>query len=559
MNGFRLIRQAASYGGLLNSHHHLPATVQLAINRKYSNALQTAAIKPDKLELLEDDLKRIAVAIDADSQFKDLILSNTANLVEKKSCINRMLNDQLAANDLTVRLVNSMIEKDLLRLLLTNDLQKTVSKLRAVINDLNETANSKGAGGAHTDFDSVGEFVRQIERVLQNYGRESSTSSIADAQQTALVAKELADLQFKSADPVMNQNLMSSWLKLSKYRLTSLVLVTTLAGHYMGVSAFDPQLMFFTLLGTGLCSSSAAALNQFLEIPYDSQMSRTKSRPLVAHSVTPLHAFTFAAVTGLSGVALLAANVNTLTASLGALNLILYSFIYTPMKRFNIANTWIGSIVGAIPPVMGYAAATGGIGEFCVSLDFPFWSSLKFSLYSPLLGVLSEVHFLVVLHQWFTQLKTNFELLLSSRPGRRQPRPAALLLAVSALQCALLEHQARLCEGRLPDDGGHQSGALRSNRLPALLADRALLRTDVHRPDRPEQLGVRRRFAADQPLFNPPRLEVQAEPERENVQDPVQVLAVPFASVVALSCGHQEIEEEQQFEEQQYDRIDRGD
>lgn len=384
MNGFRLIRQAASCGGLLNMNNHLPAIVQLAINRKYSNALQTAAIKPDKLDLLEDDLKRIALAIDADSKLKDLLLSKTANLVEKKSSINRMLNDQLAANDLTIRLVNSMVEKDLLKLLLTNDLQQTVSKLRTVINDLNETANSKATSSESTDsnFDSASEFVRQIERVLQNYGRESSASSIADSEQTSLVAKEVGDLEFKSADQVMNRNLVSSWLKLSKYRLTSLVVVTTMAGHYMGISAFDPQLMFFTLLGTGLCSSSAAALNQFLEIPYDSQMSRTKSRPLVAHSVAPLHAFTFAAITGLSGVALLAANVNMLTASLGALNLILYSFIYTPMKRFNIANTWIGSIVGAIPPVMGYAAATGGIGRL-----FLVFLSLKFSVWISLLMV----------------------------------------------------------------------------------------------------------------------------------------------------------------------------
>ena len=356
MNGFRLIRHAANCGGLLaaNSHYHLPPIVQLAISRKYSNALQTAAIKPDKLDLLEDDMKRIALAINADTKFKELLLSKTINLNEKKSSINRLLNDQLAANDLTISVINSMIEKDLLCLLLTNDFQKTVSRLRTVFNDLNETAKTTDA-----DRRSADEFDRQIKRVLQSYESSTATSS----EQTSLTMPELRGLEFKTANQVMNRNLISSWLKLAKFRLTSLVVLTTLTGHYMGMSTFDPQLMLFTLLGTGLCSSSAAALNQFLEIPYDSQMNRTKSRPLVAHSVTPLHAFTFAALTGLSGIALLATNVNSLTASLGALNLVLYSFIYTPMKRFNIANTWIGSIVGAIPPVMGYAAATGGIGK----------------------------------------------------------------------------------------------------------------------------------------------------------------------------------------------------
>lgn len=201
------------------------------------------------------------------------------------------------------------------------------------------------------------ELSKQLKNVIQNYKlsrkRDTAITAITDVQ----------NLEFKPTDTTMNRNLIGSWLKLSKFRLTSLVVLTTLSGHYMGMAAFDPQLMIFTLLGTGLCSSSAAALNQFLEIPYDSQMSRTKSRPLVTHHVTPLHAFTFAVLTGLTGVTLLATNVNMLTASLGALNLILYSFIYTPMKRFNILNTWIGSIVGAIPPIMGYTAATGSIGK----------------------------------------------------------------------------------------------------------------------------------------------------------------------------------------------------
>lgn len=178
----------------------------------------------------------------------------------------------------------------------------------------------------------------------------------------AMTIKDLQNLEFKLAETSLNKNLISSWLKLSKFRLTSLVVLTTLTGHYMGMTTFDPNLMFFTLLGTGLCSSSAAALNQFLEIPYDSQMSRTKSRPLVIHHVTPLHGLTFALITGISGFTLLYENVNILTASLGVLNLLLYSFIYTPLKRFNIVNTWIGSIVGAIPPIMGYTAATGSIG-----------------------------------------------------------------------------------------------------------------------------------------------------------------------------------------------------
>ena len=67
----------------------------------------------------------------------------------------------------------------------------------------------------------------------------------------------------------------------------------------------------------------------------------------------------FAGLTGTSGVALLLAGTNPLTTLLGLSNFFLYSFVYTPMKRWSIANTWVGSIVGAIPPAMGWTAATG--------------------------------------------------------------------------------------------------------------------------------------------------------------------------------------------------------
>lgn len=159
------------------------------------------------------------------------------------------------------------------------------------------------------------------------------------------------------------KELFNNWLKLSKFRLTSLVVLTTLAGYYMGFTHFDPTLVACALVGTALTSSSAAALNQFLEVPYDSQMIRTKNRPIVMKQVSPLHSFTFSLVSGVTGISLLAAAVNPLTAALGALNLVLYSFVYTPMKRVNILNTWVGSVVGAIPPIMGYTAATGSISK----------------------------------------------------------------------------------------------------------------------------------------------------------------------------------------------------
>ena len=82
------------------------------------------------------------------------------------------------------------------------------------------------------------------------------------------------------------------------------------------------------------------------EVPYDSQMNRTKDRVLVRGNLTPLHAFTFASICGIAGVGALYFLVNPLTAALGASTLFLYTMIYTPMKRLSALNTWVGSIVG---------------------------------------------------------------------------------------------------------------------------------------------------------------------------------------------------------------------
>ena len=74
---------------------------------------------------------------------------------------------------------------------------------------------------------------------------------------------------------------------------------------------------------------------------------------------SPLHAIGFATVSGTAGLVILMFGVNPLTASLGLANLALYTMVYTPMKRLSIANTWLGSVVGAVPPMMGWAACAG--------------------------------------------------------------------------------------------------------------------------------------------------------------------------------------------------------
>src|SRR5690606_9566794 len=124
-----------------------------------------------------------------------------------------------------------------------------------------------------------------------------------------------------------------------------------------------PTLSTLTLLyltaGTTLSSASANALNMIFEPDYDRQMSRTRNRPLVRGLLTKTQAYAFAATTGTLGVAALHLGVNPPVAALGALNIFLYAGVYTPMKRVHIANTWVGAVVGGIPPLTGWAAAAG--------------------------------------------------------------------------------------------------------------------------------------------------------------------------------------------------------
>ncbi|KTG46163.1 hypothetical protein cypCar_00014620, partial [Cyprinus carpio] len=125
----------------------------------------------------------------------------------------------------------------------------------------------------------------------------------------------------------------------------------------------------------------------YFEVPFDSNMNRTKNRPLVRGQISPLHAVSFALACGIPGVTLLTLGVNPLTGFLGALNIFLYTCCYTPLKRLSIANTWVGAVVGAIPPVMGWTAATGSLdpgalllGAFLFSWQFPHFNALSWNL-----------------------------------------------------------------------------------------------------------------------------------------------------------------------------------
>jgi protoheme IX farnesyltransferase len=156
---------------------------------------------------------------------------------------------------------------------------------------------------------------------------------------------------------------LNDYLILTKVRITVLVLVTTAAGFLLASGPrLDLVLLGWTLLGTGLAASGAAALNQVLEREADSRMQRTAARPIPAGRMTAAHGLWVGLGLALSGVAVLAALVNWLTALLALATVVLYVGVYTPLKRMTPLNTIVGAIPGAIPPVMGWTAVTGALG-----------------------------------------------------------------------------------------------------------------------------------------------------------------------------------------------------
>jgi protoheme IX farnesyltransferase len=159
---------------------------------------------------------------------------------------------------------------------------------------------------------------------------------------------------------VVEKGWVSVLCDLTKARLTLLVLLTTLVGFYLGTrGTTDYLLMLHAVLGTALLASGAAALNQLLEREYDARMRRTQTRPLPAGRLTPEIVLLFGGVCSVGGVLYLAFAVNLLTSVLGAITLLTYVFIYTPLKRVTWLNTAVGAIPGALPPLMGWAAARG--------------------------------------------------------------------------------------------------------------------------------------------------------------------------------------------------------
>ena len=155
---------------------------------------------------------------------------------------------------------------------------------------------------------------------------------------------------------------MRDYIELTKPRITWLILMSTGIGYFFGMrGGFNLWSLLHTVLGTGLIASGTAALNQWSEREADFKMRRTKDRPIPSGRLDATRALAFGIALSIAGFVDLWLGCNLLAALLGAATLFSYLFVYTPLKQRTPLSTTVGAFPGAMPPMIGFAAASGAI------------------------------------------------------------------------------------------------------------------------------------------------------------------------------------------------------
>jgi protoheme IX farnesyltransferase len=169
---------------------------------------------------------------------------------------------------------------------------------------------------------------------------------------------------------------------LFKIGLTNFVVFSSVIGYMVGADKITLLPVIMIALGGYLITGAANAINQIIEKDIDKLMERTANRPLPTQRMSVLEASLTAGITAISGILLITLYFNTTAGLLAALSLISYAFLYTPLKRISSIAVFVGAIPGALPPIIGYVAATTHLNQFALLLfliqfiwQFPhFWA-----------------------------------------------------------------------------------------------------------------------------------------------------------------------------------------
>lgn len=173
----------------------------------------------------------------------------------------------------------------------------------------------------------------------------TDTQAVSDSRQSGISLRSRVD----------------DFYELTKPRLSFLSVITAIVGYLSANPHRDLGVLLSLLFGTSLAAGGAAVLNQWLEREADAKMVRTRERPIPAGRIAPLHAFIYGFCLSVLGSYILFAGANMLAACLTVATIASYVLLYTPLKRVTTWNTIIGAIPGALPPLIGWAAAEGRI------------------------------------------------------------------------------------------------------------------------------------------------------------------------------------------------------
>jgi len=174
-----------------------------------------------------------------------------------------------------------------------------------------------------------------------------------------------------------------AYFELLKFRLSALVTFSSAIGYGLAsYTGFQWSYFLMFCLGGFLVSGASVTINQVMEKDYDGMMERTRNRPLPTHRISGNEALSFAMAIGLIGLSIISLFANPIVGVLSLISLTLYCFVYTPLKRVGPIAVFVGAIPGALPPLLGWVAATGSISHEALILfgiqfiwQFPhFWA-----------------------------------------------------------------------------------------------------------------------------------------------------------------------------------------
>lgn len=246
----------------------------------------------------------------------------------------------------------------------------------------------------------------------------------------------LAVSESEAVMPAMGARL-AGYVSLTKPRLVLMVLVTVAVGYLLGArGSAHPVTLAATLVGTAMVAGGAGALNQWLERGRDALMRRTANRALPGGRLSGAEAVVFGLALGILGTLLLAVGANLLAASVAMTTFLLYVFVYTPLKPLTTLNTAVGAIPGALPPMIGWGAATGRLGIEAWSLFL-----IVFLWQFP--------HFLAI--AWIYRedyRRAGFRMLTGGDPRGRMTGGQAVSYALTLVPAGLLPATIGLAGGR---------------------------------------------------------------------------------------------------------------